>query len=375
METFVREQVWTRRGFAGRVAYAVLRPLSEVFRVAVALRSLAYRSGVLRAHRAELCVVSVGNLTVGGTGKTPLALWLARRLGERGLRVAVLSRGYGGSRKELTIVSTDGAPRVRPEEVGDEPVMIAKSFAGPVIIAPRRREAAAAAVQLGCDVAVLDDGFQHRALARDFDLVLFDGRRGPLLPTGPLREAPRALRRADAVVLTGAALQGPAPAEIPDGVPVHRMTTELGALVESRAGTWSTLRPSVLAGKRVIAVVAIAEPQRFYRLVQQWDAQIEEVFEFPDHHRYTHQDWQKIGRRSQECDLVVTTEKDLVKLEAFPFAVGKLVALRIEPVVERGEELLDAVVGRCNRGAARLRMGIDREPEGAAGIAPMESRA
>jgi len=375
METFVRERVWARRGFAGCLAYAALRPLSEVFRCGVALRSVAYRSGLLRAHRAGLTVISVGNLTVGGTGKTPLALWLARRLGERGLRVAVLSRGYGGSRRGVTVVSTDGRPLVGADEAGDEAVMMAKSFSGPIITAARRRDAAAEAVRLGCTVAVLDDGFQHRSLARDFDVVLFDGRSGPLLPSGALREGPRALRRADAVVLAGAALGGGLPRALAKGVPTYRMTIELSALIESSGGVWHTRPAGWLAGKRVIAVAGIAEPQRFYHLVQQWDAQIEEVFEFPDHHRYSHSDWQKIGRRSQECDLVVTTEKDLVKLEAFPFAVGKLVALRIEPALDRAGELLDAIAQRCNPGVARLRMGSDRETESAAGIASTGSHA
>jgi tetraacyldisaccharide 4'-kinase len=375
MEAFVRERVWTRRGLGGWLAYAALRPCSEIFRLAVALRSAAYGSGLLHTQRADLCVISVGNLTVGGTGKTPLALWLARRLAESGRRVALLSRGYGGSRRGLTVVSTEGRPLVGPDEVGDEPVMLAKCFGGPVITAPRRRDAAAEAVRLGCTVAVLDDGFQHRALGRDFDIVLYDGRRGPLLPAGPLREGPRALRRADALVLTGAAAAAAPPRELPDGVPTFRMTAELGALVESAGGVWQTHPPGRLAGKRVITVVGIAEPQRFYELVQRWDAQIEEVFEFPDHHRYTHADWQKIGRRSQECDLVVTTEKDLVKLEAFPFAVGKLVALRVEPVIDRAAELLAAVAERCNPDAAPLRMGTDRETLSAAGIASTESQA
>src|SRR5262249_34438513 len=197
----VRETVWPRRGMAGQLGYLALRPLSGLFGLGVGLRGLGYRIGLLRTRQAKIPVVSIGNLAVGGTGKTPLTLWLARDLVARGPRRGIRSPGYGGRARGVTVVSQGDGPLVGPELVGDEPVMLAKSFAGPVLTAPRRLAGAAAAAELGCEVIVLDDGFQHRAIARAFDLVLVDGRRGPLLPAGPLREPLRALRRADAVVL------------------------------------------------------------------------------------------------------------------------------------------------------------------------------
>jgi tetraacyldisaccharide 4'-kinase len=361
------EAVWERRGLAGRMGYVALRPLSEGFGAAVGLRNLAYRIGVLRARRAELPVVSVGNLAVGGTGKTPFTLWLSRSLAAHGLRVGILSRGYGGTASAVTIVSRGEGPEVDVGTVGDEAVMLAKSFAGPVVTSPRRIAGSEALADLGCHLVVLDDGFQHRAIARDFDIVLLDGRRGPLLPAGPLRERPRALRRADAVVFKEPPGAPPerAPQVVTTGLSFH-MRLEPVSVVEAVGRRWQERSLGSLAGRRVVAVVGVARPESFYELLRRWDAEIEDVFEFPDHHRYTQVDWQQIARRSQQVDLVVTTEKDLVKLEAFPFATSKLVALRIEPRVKNGDELICAILAKTGLGARAGGMN-DGDKSGAAG--------
>lgn len=345
----IRGTVWPRRSVAGKIGYLALRPLSSLFGVGVGMRGLAYRAGLLRARSAPIPVISVGNLAVGGTGKTPMTLWLARTLMARGIPTAIVSRGYGGSTPGVAIVSPGADAPCTPDLVGDEPVMLAKSFSGPVITARRRLAGALAAARLGCRVIVLDDGFQHRALVRAFDLVLVDGRRGPLLPAGPMREPLAALRRADAVVL----LEGEEPPDpVPANVAVHRMQLEAVALVESRERQWVERPLGDLATRRVLAVSGIERPDRFYRAISRWDAVIADVFEYPDHHCYTAEDWQQIGRRGHAVDLIVTTEKDLVKLEAFPFATGKLVALRIAPRVERAEELIGAVLAKTGLRAA-----------------------
>ena len=337
---FVRDRVWKPRDWVGRVARIGLYPLSMLFRAATGLRSFAYWARLVPIRRGPIPVVSVGNLTVGGTGKTPLTLWIARRLGERGLRVAIVSRGYGGTARGVSIVSEGSGPLATPDEVGDEPVMMAKAFDGVVITSPRRIDGVCRAAALGCEIVVLDDGFQHRALARDFDIVVHDGTDSALLPVGPMREGLAAMQRADAVVLT--------PSASADGLrvgeaSVFHMTTELTGLVESVEGVWQERTRGCLAGKRVVAVVGIANPERFYETLHGWDATIEDVYPFPDHHVYTRSDWQEISRRSQGCDLVVTTEKDLVKLEAFPFARGKLMALRVEPNIEEADRLLSMI--------------------------------
>ena len=337
----VRRGVWPRNTLSGRLGYAALRPLSGLFGVGVSLRNLGYEVGVLRSRRAAVPIVSVGNLAVGGTGKTPLTLWLGRALLARGRRVAILSRGYGGEARGVTVVSRGDGPLVTPAAVGDEPVMLGRNFPGPVLTAARRLAGAAAAAALGCDVVVLDDGFQHRAIARDYDIVLLDGNGGPLLPAGPWRERLPALQRASALVLAESVASVP-----PAGAdkPVYRMRLRPTTLVESVGGQWCERPLAELAGKHVVAVCGIARPERFYENLRQWEAVIAEVFEYSDHHRYSHADWQRIARGSRGADLVVTTEKDLVKLDAFPFATGNLVALRIEAEVERGDELIDAVM-------------------------------
>jgi tetraacyldisaccharide 4'-kinase len=158
-----------------------------------------------------------------------------------------------------------------------------------------------------------------------------------MLPAGPMREGRGALKRADAVILTPSA---PPEAASQISQPTFRMTVELTTLIESVGGEWHERPCGHLAGKRVVAVTGIANPQRVYELIDHWDAEIIDVFSFPDHHVYTREDWQRISRRSQDCDAIVTTEKDLVKLESFPFARGMMMALRIEPRVEGGERLI-----------------------------------
>jgi tetraacyldisaccharide 4'-kinase len=252
----------------------------------------------------------------------------------------------------VTVVSRGNGPEVGPTEVGDEPVMLAKSFPGFVITAARRIEGAEAAAELGCEAIVLDDGFQHRAIARVFDVVLLDARRRGLLPAGPLRERLGALRRAQAVVVVGGDEDG-GRADVPRGLgatPVYRMRIEPTRLVESIGGKWHERPLGLLGGHRVVAVAGVARPERFYDFLREWEAVIDDVFEYPDHHHYTRADWQHLVRNSQHSDLIVTTEKDLAKLEAYPFATGKLVALRIEAQVEGGEELVDRVVAALGTG-------------------------
>jgi tetraacyldisaccharide 4'-kinase len=353
----VIERAWRGEGFAGRAIRSALVPLSVVFSVAVRLRALAYRLHLRRQRRLPAAVISVGNLSIGGTGKTPTALWLAQCLKRRGYRVAILSRGYGGAAREPTVT---GAPRAATQPadasadaacVGDEALLLARRFEGPVIVARRRGEAGALACgEFGSEVLVLDDGFQHFGLHRDFDLVCLrvsaaGGDR--LLPAGRLREPLTALRRADAVLITeNAPTERPSatfehrPAEIP----VYHGQLRATCLVTPDSTGWRELPMGILAVRRALGVAGVADPHSFYRTLREWDARIEDFLEFPDHHVYTSQDWKTIADRSRELDLVVTTEKDLVKLERFPFAKDKLVAVRVSMEIVDGERLLDAVV-------------------------------
>jgi len=344
-QTF-RDVVWNRRGVRGWAAWLALQPASALFATGVALRNLAYRTGVLPVHRARIAVVSVGNLSVGGTGKTPVTLWLARQLAWRGARVAILLRGYSGRASGVTVVSRGDGPEAAVEAVGDEAVMLAKCFGGVVLTARNRIEGAVAAEQLGCDVVVLDDGFQHRALARDFDLVLVCGGETTLLPAGPMRERTTALRRADAIAVV--LKNEEQPTLTPRAAkPLFVVRLVPTALVESDAGRWRELPIGFLSGRHIAAVAAVADPSSFYTALRLWEAQLEEIFEFPDHHLYTRLDWRRISRGARDLELIVTTEKDLVKLEQFPFPRGKLLALRIAPQIDNADALIHMVMQRA----------------------------
>ncbi|MCX8072189.1 MAG: tetraacyldisaccharide 4'-kinase [Candidatus Binatia bacterium] len=341
----LRDVVWRRRGLAGRLANVALQPVSAAYGCAVTVRNWLYDFGLLRSVRVDVPVISVGNLAVGGTGKTPIALWLAKKLQTRGYRVAVVLRGYGGAARGPVLVSRGRGPEVDARHAGDEAIVYAKTFSGGVIVSPERAQGAELARSVGYDVVVLDDGFQHRALARDFDLVLLSGRLGGLLPAGPLRESFRSLTRAHAlaVVDKGLNLRPLGPPRSAAGKPLFYIRLQPTALVESDGGRWNVRPLQELSGRQVAAVTGIAEPEAFYLALQQWEVRVGEIFEFGDHHVYSLADWHALSRSAQRFDHLVTTEKDLVKLEQFPFARGKLLALRVEPVVEREEELLTLV--------------------------------
>jgi tetraacyldisaccharide 4'-kinase len=343
--------IWQRQGFWGGIGWLALTPLSLGFSALVRSRNLLYDRHWLPVKRPALKVISVGNLTVGGTGKTPVVLWLAQALQSRDHHVGILTRGYGGKNTGVTVVGVVGQVLTTPAEVGDEPVMLARSFAG-VVLAGCDRVAAArlASERFGLDVAVLDDGFQHRRLERAVDLLLVNGRGGTgngwLLPAGPLREPLAAARRADVIILTKGGEQQThgrrhrAWLTAWEGRPMFFGDLKPTALVSSIQRQWKELPLGLLVGKRVVALAGIADPVPFYQSLREWEAEVAEVIEFPDHHTYTQADWQAISLASQKFDLIVTTEKDLVKLERFPFATGKLVALRVRMEIENGDQLL-----------------------------------
>src|SRR6187549_2178372 len=181
-----------------------LAPLSLLYGTLMGIRSLLYRLGLRHRVKVGVPVVVVGNLTVGGTGKTPLVAWLSNKLTAVGLRVAIVSRGYGGRARGVTRVTVHS----RASEVGDEPLMLARRAQATVFVGRDRVAAAKQAVADGADIVLCDDGLQHLALMRDCEIVVIDGQRGfgngCLLPRGPLRELPRRLRRVNAVVINGA---------------------------------------------------------------------------------------------------------------------------------------------------------------------------
>lgn len=332
------ERLWERKlALRDLPAWLALAALAGLYRGGMRARLLFWR---MRKQRAGVATISVGNLTVGGNGKTPFTLFVANRLQSRGLSVGIASRGYDRARSKARamLVAEGGVLNVSPDEAGDEPAMMAKRFSGPIAVARRRIDAIELLARRGpLDAVILDDAFQHIRLARDVDLVLVGSERGFgngwMLPAGPLREPVGAVRRADAVVLINF---GNGPSAI-----TPRQMKKLGtrtilhaavrpsALVVAEQNVWREI-PLSLVGRRVIAVSGLADPRSFYAMLRELDADLSGVLEYPDHHAYTPADWQAIRNAMRDGDIVVTTEKDLVKLERFPFARDSLYALRLE---------------------------------------------
>lgn len=357
-------KAWKRQGLAGRVLWALLLPWSAPYRFVVGLRNLLYDLRLLRGRRLPLPVVSVGNLTVGGTGKTPTGLWLAQNLRRRGLEAAILTRGYGGRRMagRPGTISAEAARAWRSEpgdallDYGDEAVMLSVLYGQTVGVGADRYQAG---VELsrgagGTQLFVVDDGFQHRGLARDLDLLLLGtDTSGSMLPAGPFREPVRALRRADILLVTGAHDRWRAVLEgrFDDSRVFFAAVEPRGLLGRTEDGL-REFPLGDLTGIRVLAVSGVAKPERFYDMVRQCEATIVETLEFPDHHPYTERDWREINRTRTQVDRIVTTEKDYVKLARFPFSTGKLLALKVSLTVDRPEALLDRITEAVHRAAS-----------------------
>lgn len=350
-------KVWNRDGVTGRCLWVILLPLSWLYSLGVQTRNFCYSTGLFRARSLDQCVVSVGNLTVGGTGKTPACVWLAQKLSSRGLKVAILSRGYKRAGQAFLVLrpgeNNHGGTALEQEiaAAGDEPVMMARIFGQAVAVGKYRYRVARQMVENGSvDVFLLDDGFQHRQLRRDIELLLLGpDAKGSVLPSGPFREPRRNLRRADAFLITGN------PQEWLSLIPPRQRSSvfcgslEPKCLVGLESKEWKQYPLGRLGRCKIVVVAGIADPSSLYRMVFDWEGDIVETLEFPDHHAYSSVDWQRINRAARKADLVVTTEKDILKLVRFPFARDKLLALRVGLTVENGDALIQKIVDKVEQ--------------------------
>ena len=278
----------------------LLAPLSWLYLAALACRRFMYAAGILPVTRFPVPVIVVGNLTVGGTGKTPLVIWLARYLRTLDYKPGIVSRGYGGAARPRVQWVEPGSD---PALVGDEPVMLAQRTGRPVVVAPDRVKAAQALLrQTDCDILLSDDGLQHTSLARDVEIVVLDGERrfgnGRCLPAGPMREPAARLGTVDLVVAGGSA------------APDEYLMEYTGLPVTSLDGGQETALAG-FRGQRVHAVAGIGNPERFFFMLRRNGIEIEE-HAFPDHHMFRRADLE-FG----DSAAVLMTEKDAVKCRRF----------------------------------------------------------
>ena len=304
-----------RHWYRTSALHLLLTPLSWLFGAAATLRRALYRAGLLEAVRLPVPVVIVGNLSVGGSGKTPLTLHLARQLLDNGWHPGIVSRGYGGKAEGVREVSADSDAG----QVGDEPLLMARRDLCPVWIGRDRPAAAQAllAAHPECDVILCDDGLQHYRLARDVEIVVVDGVRrfgnGRLLPAGPLREP--ASRHADAIVTNGGQ---PHPGEL-------AMTLQASGF-QNLPNPLQVRQAADFTGQMLHAVAGIGFPGRFFKLLLELGLKAE-LHPFPDHHRFTPADLDH-----PDADAILMTEKDAVKCA--PFADERCWALRVDAQVD-----------------------------------------
>lgn len=315
--------------YGGSRRGAWLLPLAAAFAAATAVRRGLYRRGILASYRSRRLVVVVGNLTVGGAGKTPFTMWLAGELARRGLRVGVALRGYGGARGPARRVGA-GDPAAA---AGDEAVMIRRRLSLPVAVGAARADAVRL-LEGDCDVILCDDGLQHYALARDIEIAVVDGTRGFgngwRLPAGPLREAVARLDEVDAVVVNGTGFRRPG---------ALAMTLEPAAVVSLRDGSRRPL--SHLAGREVIAAAAIGNPGRFFAMLRSHGLRVE-ARSFPDHARLS----PALAGAGQGRP-VLLTEKDAVKCTGAGWDDAAWVEVEARIESAGATDLVDAIARRA----------------------------
>lgn len=352
-------------------AASLLGGISAAYGGAMALRAALYRRGVYRCRRLCCPVVSVGNLTVGGTGKTPMVVYLARRLHRSGLRPVVISRGYGGSAQRTCGIVSDGTRRLlSPGAAGDEPWMVADLLPGVPVVVGKDRFCAGnlARKAFSPDVILLDDGFQHLRLHRDLNLLLLDAQ-APLgnrriFPRGRLREPAGAASRADAIVLTRSEDPcAPLPEELAASravaaLPVFRavhtvLLRRIAAPARSRTPGGAALSASGLAGRRVFGFSGIADNEAFAASIRRLGGRPVSVRAFADHHRYQKRDLAALQQAATGADLLATTEKDFARLGGRnPFDMA-LAVVGVEIEMVSGKQKLDGLM------AERLARGRD----------------
>lgn len=321
--TKARDEFITKAWYEGALWLYLLWPLSVLYRIITFLRRLAFQNGILKTHQVNVPVLVVGNITVGGTGKSPLVTYLVETLRQRGFNPGIVSRGYGAKLGKNQV--REVFKHSLPQEVGDEPLMLKAKLDCPVFVSPSRVLAAKSLHDAGCDIIISDDGMQHYALHRDLEICVFDAERkwgnGHLLPMGPLREPLNRLSTIPFVVINGTdnVLSFPRNLAQPKAFSMNLVPQNL---VNLHTGEKRDL--AEFKARKVHAVAAIGNPQRFFQALSTAGLLLE-THSFGDHHAYQADDF-----NFKEELTIVMTEKDAVKCDGFELKDAWYLPVRAE---------------------------------------------
>ena len=298
------------------------------------LKNFLYDFKVLKPKKTDAYVVSVGNLTTGGVGKTPFVAELVKKFSSQAKKVAIVSRGYGGKLKGVNVISDGENVFFNPKEAGDEPYWLSKNTNAIVITSPIRYEGAKLAIEKYCaDTIILDDGFQHRKLFRDLDIVLIDSEKqfgnGELLPAGPLRESIKGLKRADKIVVVSKNISHDTAVEYALKLQKkYEKPVSLAKIEPDYAYNIFDENERLKEGQKVIAFSGIGQPQQFYKFLEKFD--VIKTIDFDDHHLYTQNDAEYLESFGYP---LITTEKDSVKCKNLKFNQN-IYALKLITTIE-----------------------------------------
>lgn len=348
-----------------RVIPSLLIPFGLIYGLVMELRNRLYDFGIFKIHRLQVPVISIGNLTVGGAGKTPLTIEIVRGLLRRNssLKIAVISRGYRRKRLKDWVVSDGEDVLMGVDESGDEPRLIAKNLPGVKVFVGSDRVAIGrrAIERYPLDLLVLDDAFQHRRIYRDVDIIVMDGEKGMpmwgVLPSGPLREFVWNLKRATCLVVSHPDAQLPQYIRryCKPETPVFKVRLTVSGIMDGISRKEIPLKE--LKGERVWGICGIAHPDSFLKTLRELEVEIEGFISFPDHHPYSWRELKRISIRTKGR-AVITTEKDWVKWESnHPFTKVYVVSIKTE--FENRENFYDFIEGFVYNRKKGVQGGLD----------------
>ncbi len=353
LESFYYQIINPNRKFYHLPLFAVLKFAALFYSFIVKIRVWFYREDIFETRSLPVPVISIGNLTLGGTGKTPMAIWVAQHLLKNGRQPAILSRGYQAkSRESIEIVSDRSDVLVGAELSGDEPAMMARRLRGvPVIIGKDRYEAGVLAVEkLGVDSLILDDGYQRLDVKRDLNILLIDHshdfENDTIFPAGTLRESLKEAQRADLICFTRAIEENlDPPINNYSNAPIIKSQTVIKILTDLKLKEVKDVND--LKGLRVCAFCGIAQPEKFKKLLELYGAEVVSFSSFPDHHYFESDDIRNVEEKAKRCEaeIILTTEKDSVKLLKFSFSMPVFVVILDLNWLE-GEEILNRLLSR-----------------------------